>query len=202
MTSRTSFGEFHDGVDGVVSSLAEGLHGLGAGALGVLYHHLDVVGVEAFFGDFLGGGGLSHRGLGGGFGLGFLCAFGDDGLFELVDFVLSSLEAVHVGFAKDDVGVLVAGGFPDIGVINADDEGFSLLNGNPVDAGDGFESHFAHGLLELLFASVRLGVKVVVFLVLVLMLMVMLAVLSVNVLGSFLSGFFYLYFLSHPTNLI
>jgi hypothetical protein len=112
------------------------------------------------------------------------------------------LEAVHVGLSEDDIGVFVSGGFPDIGVVDADDEGFSLLDGHSVDTCHGFKSHLGHSFLELFLSSVGFGIEVfsldlvlviVVFVVFVVFVVVT-TVLSVDV-GLFLFDLF-----SHNSN--
>jgi hypothetical protein len=198
-----SFSEFHNSVHRVITSLSKGSDGLSTSAFSVFNDHLNVVRGQAFFIKvsffslwylFSGRRGLNFN---------FLTSFGDNGVFELIDFILSSLESIHIRLSENDIRVFISRSFPDIRIINADNEGFSFLDSNSVDSSDGLKTHLGHGLLELLFSSVRFTVEGLVIMVVslmvmsfMLMLMVMIAVLSVKVF-SLLSGYLNFCFLSH-----
>ena len=106
----------------------------------------------------------------------------------MVDFILSGLESIHVRLSEDDVRVLISWSFPDIWVINANNEGFSFFDGDSVDSGDRLKSHLGHGLLELLFSSVGFGVKVFIVVIVAIVFVFMIAVFSVGVFGFLLCG--------------
>lgn len=108
-------------------SFPQGLDGFRLGALGVLHHHLDVVRADSIFIQIFCFFGFRHFILDGHLCLGLFrllnsFSFGVDWFVILVDLALTGLHAIEIGFTEDDVGVLVSGRFPDIWVIDADDE--------------------------------------------------------------------------------
>jgi len=156
--ARHSLGKFHDGVDHVVTTLAEGGNSLIAGALGMLNDKINVVGGNALFGErsvttsglglFLLDGGGGSCSLGG----------GELTFSELLGF---GLLHAHVGVLKLELSEhgerFAIVGSEHLGVIDNENEAVSLSESNAGDTSETLHADLNKSFAAFLLATVELG---------------------------------------------
>lgn len=158
-----SLGKFHDGVDHVVTTFAEGGNSLIAGALGMLNDEINVVGGNAFFGERS----VTTS------GLDLFRLFGGGGSGSLGGGELLFRELLGLGLLHAHVGVLklkfsehserfAIVGSKHLGVIDNENEAVSLSESNAGNTSETLHADLNQGFAAFLLATVELG-SVLVF---------------------------------------